>query len=213
MPLGIMMKRLFSFPVSAFILILIFNSGALCSETYYIDNSRVLLYKIINWWYDCLPDESETLCGGLIKYERQSHIIVEYNKNKKKLTLKAVGGFAGQLSVPDLKCTWADKTYFGSSEPGDITTQQFSAGEIIVNNIDAQQYRRIQDILQHLMFELEGKIVGLVNGQIALHRAGPLIKTCPVSMENPENSSALSFRIINLLTREVVATYSTALKQ
>lgn len=209
---GIMLKKHFLFPASVLVFIFIFNSGALYAETYYINNSRVLLYKLINWWYDCLPDESDALCGSLVKYERRSHVIVEYDKNTKNLILKTEGGFAAQLSVPNLKCTWLDKTYFGGSKLSDITTQQFSAGEVTVKNIDVHQYRRIQNILQYLMFELEGKIVGLLNGQIALHRTSPLIKTCPVSLKGPEKNSEISFRIINVLTKEVIAIYSTALK-
>ena len=48
----------FTFLLSCFFIV---NNDAFCSETYYIDNNRVLLYKIINWWYDCLPEESNLL--------------------------------------------------------------------------------------------------------------------------------------------------------
>lgn len=205
----IMSKIRFIFLASVFIFVLIFNSCALCAETYYIDNNRVLLYKVINWWYDCLPGESENLCDRLVKYERRGDIIVEYNNYKMNLALKAEGGFAAQLSVPDLKCIWSDKTVFGDGTPVDITAGQLSIGEVTINNIDVTHYQRLQDIIQDLAVELEGRIAGLLNGQIALHRTGPFIKACPVSLKNTKKNSAASFRIINFHTKEVVAVYST----
>jgi len=200
-------KRLF-FPVSIFVFVFISTSCARCSEAYYIDNNRVLLYKIINWWYECLPDEANALCGRLIKYEKQKDIIIKYDQNKLNIVLTAKGGFATQISATDLKCTWSNRAYFGGGKPVDITSLQLSAGEFTINNIDANHYHRIKDILPHLTFELKGEIAGLLNGQIALHRAGPFIKKCPLPPKDSGESSTTSFRIINFHTKEVLATYS-----
>ena len=147
--------------------------------------------------------------GRLIKSEKQKDIIIKYDQDKLSLVLTTKGGFATQLSATDLKCTWSNRAYFGGGKPVDITSLQLSAGEFTINNIDANHYHRIKDILPHLTFELKGEIAGLLNGQIALHRAGPFIKKCPLPPKDSGESSTTSFRIINFHTKEVLATYSS----
>ena len=68
-------------------------------ETFYIDKNSVLLYKVINWWYDCLPEDSDQLCGRLLKYQILDNAKVEYNEAEMILKLGIKGGFTGQLSI------------------------------------------------------------------------------------------------------------------
>ena len=201
--------------------LLLFHPDAFCSETYYLENNRVLLYKIINWWYDCLPEESTQLCGSLVKCQSKGDTQVEYNETEMVLKLQIRGGFGRLLSIfkqcekcygPSyLKCIWFNKKYFGSGEAVIVTTDLPTVGDFIFNNIDNIHSRRIKSIEEDIVFELEGKVGGLLNGRIALHHAGNFIRTCPkVSQRNDEFSST-TLKIINSYTEEVLAKYSTIL--
>jgi len=94
-----------------------------CAEKYYIDDNRVLLYKIINWWYDSLVEESQQLCGRTIRCQSNGNIQIEYDADKMRLKLKTRESFADLLSVfkqcekcwgsSYLTLTWLNKEYFG----------------------------------------------------------------------------------------------------
>ena len=158
----------------------IINHDALCSETYYIDNNRVLLYKIINWWYDCLPEESNRLCGSLIKYQSKDNAQVEYYEAEMILKLQIKGGFADLLSIfkqckrcfgPSyLQCTWLNKKYFGNGEAAIVPNELPTIRAFVINNIDKKQVRLIRSAEKDIVFVLEGVIGGLLNGKIALHQ-------------------------------------------
>ena len=205
----------------SFILILSFliisSHDAFCVETYYIDNNRVLLYKIINWWYDCLPEESSRLCGSRIKCQSRDDVRVEYNETEMILKLKLKGGFAALISIfkqckqclgPSyLKCIWLNKRYFGSGEAVIVSNDSPTVSAFIFNSIEKNDSVRIQSIEKNIVFEIEGVIGGLLNGQIALHQAGNFIKTCPGTSHGRDDSFPISLKIINSNTKEVLAKY------
>ncbi len=214
------MKWFLSFTI--FLSCILINHDAFCSETYYIDNNRVLLYKIINWWYDCLPEESSQLCGSLIKCQSKGNAQVEYNETEMILKLQIKGGFADLLSAfkkceqcfgPSyLKCTWLNKKYFGSGEAVIVSNELPAMSAFTIKHIDKKQGRLIRSIEKDIIFELEGVIGGLLNGKIALHQAGHFIKTCPGDTQSRNDSSPISLKIKNFHTKEVLAKYSAILE-
>ena len=196
----------------------IFNDYSFCAETYFINNHPVLLYKIINCWYDCLPEESGQFCGSLLRCQNEGNAQSEYNEAEMMLKIRIKGGFAGLLSVfkecercfgPSyLKCTWINEKYFGNGKAAALPNESAAIDTFIVHNIHRIQVRRIQRIEKDIVFELEGLIGGLLNGKIALHRAGSFIKSCPASSLRREEGFPISLKIINSHTTEVLATYS-----
>jgi len=85
--------------------------------------NTLFLYKIINWWYDSLPEESHQLCGSLIRCQDRGNIQIEYDVIEMKLRLNAKESFADLLAIfkqcehcwgPSyLKLIWLNKEYFG----------------------------------------------------------------------------------------------------
>ncbi len=186
--------------------------AAFCAEAYYINNSQVLLYKVINWWYDCLEEESKQLCGTKVRCRNQGNTQVEYNGTTMKLTLRIDGGFAHQLSLFNplarasyLACTSLNKTYFSRSEAKDISGGLPITGALVIHRVGKTQGMQIQSMQKDIVFELEGIISGLVNGKIALNHMGEFIKTCP---DAGRKRSPVSLRIMNFRTKEVLATYA-----
>ena len=194
-------------------------SNALCAETYTIDNNRVLLYKLINWWNESSLEESNQLCGRPIKCKSEGDAQIEYDEADRILKLQIKGGFADLLSIfkqcdkcfgPSyLKCTWLNRNYFGSSGKDILPAQTIILPPLYFHNIDKEQVKRIRSIEKNLAFELEGVIGGLLleSGKIALHRAGKFLKSCPEVSRSQENGYPISFRIIHSETNEVLAKY------
>lgn len=68
-------------------------------EEYYINGNPVLLYKTINWWYDCRPEDSNQLCGRVIQCKNNGNVRIEYNDVEMKLKLTVEKGFADLLGI------------------------------------------------------------------------------------------------------------------
>lgn len=214
---GHSMKHL-AFCLIALSLLLITSQGAFCSETYFIDNNRVLLYKIINWWYDCLSEESTQLCGSLIKCRNKGDARVRYDETRKFLQLQINGGFANLLSIfknceqcfgpSHLKCTWLNKKYFGGGKAAIISNEVPAISGFTFHGVDKDHSRIIQSIESEIELELEGKVGGLLNGKIALHKAGNSLKSCPDISQDRADNFITSLKFINSHTKEILAEYS-----
>lgn len=198
---------------------------AFCSESYYINNNRVLLYKIINWWNDCIPEESSHLCWRRIKCENEGDAHIVYSETEKTLKLQIKGGFAELLSTfkqcdqcfgPSyLQCTWLNKKYFGYGEAVIVQDELPAISALFFNNINKKEWRLIRSVEKDIELVLEGVIGGLLmmNGKIALHQAGNFLKTCPKPNQNRDNSFPISLKIINSRTEEVLAKYTAIWNQ
>jgi hypothetical protein len=203
-----------SFLRIAFI-VLCFSHTAHCTEIYSIDGNQVLLYKIINWWYDCLPEESDLLCGSLIKCQNKGNAQVEYNQSENILKILITGGFADLLSVfrergqgfgpAYLHCTWLNKDYMGDDNAAIIPDKLQTLNSFTFQKVGQSQARRIRDIEKDILFELEGVIFGLMNGKIALYQGDNLLKTCP---DARQEGIYPCLKIINGNTNETLAKYS-----
>ena len=197
----------------------IINHDVFCSETYSINNNRVLLYKVINWWYDCLPEESSQLCGRLVKCQNKGNAQVEYNETEMILKLQIKGGFADMLSVlkqcehcfgPSyLQCIWLNPKFFGNGEAVIIQNEFAAINTLFFNNIDQKKFLQIRSIEKDIELILEGLISDLLreNGRIALHQAGNFLKPCPGAAQCRDDSFPISFKIINSHTGEMLAKY------
>jgi len=208
------MKRVIYFIILIF-WIPVMGSAAFCAEAYYINNNHVLLYKIINWWYDCLAEESELLCESTIKCRVQDDIRIKYNVAEMKLAIGIPGGFAHQLSLLgplsnsyELACTSLNRTYFSKSEAKNISGGLPILGALVIHRVGKTQGLQIQRMEKDIVFELDGIISGLVNGKIALNHKGSFIKTCPDAARTGAPGFPVHLRIMNSNTKEVLATYA-----
>lgn len=191
---------------------------AACSEKYYMNNTSVFLYKIINWWYDSLPEESHQLCGNLIRCRTEGNIQIGYDANEMKIRLYTKERFADLLSVfkqcekcwgPSyLKLTWLNKKYFGDGKYITATDKYAALNSYIFGQIERTSAKHIQRTADVIGLELEGVICGLMNGKIALHHSGELIKTCQVDKEKQDEHFPITLKIINFQTEEILAKFS-----
>jgi len=188
------------------------------SQAYFINNQKVLLYKIINWWYDSLPEDAHRLCGALIRCRAKGPIQIEYNAGEMTLKFNANTEFAQLLSIFEpweqglgrsrLKLTWVNKEYFGNGKIRVSTTRPPSARSYVFSPVDRADARRILSVERFVGFQLEGVVKGLMNGKIALHHAGKQLKTCPKKFQRPHENDPTTLNIVNFQTREILATLS-----
>lgn len=184
-----------------------------CSEKYYINNTPVLLYKIINWWYYCLPEESHQFCGSIVRCQTRGDIQIKYDSVKMTLRIDARKNFADLLSVfkecrpcrgPSyLKPTWLNEDYFGSGKFSAATGGRPAVNSFLFDHIDRPHAQKIQGVADTVGLELEGVICGLMNGRIALHHAGKLLKPCHMGPEN--ENFPITLKIVNFQTEEILA--------
>lgn len=200
----------------AFCLILLFRH-AYCDEIYYIDNSPIFLYKTINWWYDCLPEESKKLCGRPIKCSNTGNTQAWYDEPNKNIELKIKGGFATMLLAfkkckqcygPSyLHCIWLDQKYFNGTTANVILNDSWTISGFTFFNIENEQAQLIQSITHDIQFILEGVIGGLSSGQIALHESSNLLKKCNAASQNLDERYPITLKIINTSTDETIAIF------
>ena len=184
------------------------------SEKYYIDNQNVLLYKIINWWYDSQPRENSLICGKAIKCDNIGNAFIEYTKSRSVLKVSIQNGLADQLSIfktcdgcsgPSyLRCTWQDEKYFGKGKAAPTK----NLNQFTFLDIDKIHARILKDIEKEIVFVVEGNILGLMtDGKIALHNTGTILKKCPGDTDKKGDIFPITVMIKNARYDEIIARY------
>ena len=194
------------------------TNSADCSEKYYINNNRVLLYKIINWWYDCLPEESNQLCGSVIRCRSENNFQIGYDAIEMKMKISAQQSFADLLSVfkprgpcrgPSLiELKWLNKRYFDGGRYIASDGEEQFPNSFLFDQVDRIHADNIRSLADEIGLELEGAICGLMNGRIALHHSGEQLKTCPLDAKKQDEQSSISLKIVNFQTKEILARFS-----
>lgn len=195
------------------------------AEFYYIEDNRVLLYKIINWWYDALPEEAEQLCGDVIRHHNQGKIHSSYNAGQKTLVLHLPGGFANLLSAAEhgiavsrpsvYACSQLSRKHFGNGTSS-VTIEEFpitNSYTFRFQPVNTGQYRKILSMLDTLQVILEGTIGGLQNGKIALYTSNRNLYDCTSNSLSAPAYPPPSLKIVKPDTQELLAEYCLMPKQ
>ena len=183
-------------------------------EKYYLDGTQTLLYKTINWWYDCLPRNSDLLCGKPIRCENRGNVQITYNESDRVLKFTIKNGLSDLFSVlkscekcvgPSyLSCGWSDKKYFGDATAADIA----HLNQFVFCPVDQMHALRLKRMENNIIAIVEGKIAGLMeNGKIALHSGGNLMKRCKENSHDEMERFPISVKIINGPSKELMAHY------
>lgn len=213
------MKRFLYFQilVAVFCLLPLTSYGA---DNYYIDNKHVLLYKLINWWYHCPPEECDSICGKKIKCISDQVIGIEYQKKQSVLKLSINGNFA-DLLIPFkqndnsfgpaiFKCKTLNKRYFGSAKADDYTNCLTPPCEFKFESVWPSSFKALKKIESRLAIVIEGVVAGLLNDKIVLYRAaGENIEYCKdvKAKIDSDGNYPISISIIDSGTNVLLAEY------
>lgn len=192
-----------------------YSNSLYTSEKYYIDNQDAfLLFKVINWWYDCLPEDNYFLCGKNIKCTNIGNACIEYTQSTSTLKISTQKGLADLFSIfktcddcfgiSSLHGTWLNKKYFGKGSMELIT----SLNQFTFIHIDKNQARILKAFEKDIVFVIEGYIRGLTSdGRVALNAAKANFKKCPDDTDGKNGVFPINVRIKINSTDEVIAHY------
>ncbi len=167
-----------------------FPRSALSEEVYFLDNSQVLLYKIINWWYYAPDEEGRQICGDEIKCISTENAKVSFTENNLRLTIFIKAEFAELLTLSD-ECVDCSGSH--SFEPIYLNNEYFHNAEVLLNinesaftnhyaieikNISKKEYLKIKELEEHLVLTLNGTVQGLQDGKVALKFKGDHLNKC-----------------------------------
>lgn len=201
--------------------LLLIRGQAHGSEAYYLAGKRVLLYKVINWCYDCPGGEADRLCGARATCRSTGGTRVSYDESQQAVSLHLAGGFADLLSIakpdepgglPYLTCAWLSETYFGRGRADEVPWTETSRERILtIRQVDKHHGRGLRGIENDIVVELHGRVGGLLSGRLSLYRPGDSIRSCPEDAREPEFSIVLT--IARSTTKEVLARYKMRLRR
>lgn len=211
------MKLFFRFILSL-VCFVIHVHDACGAETCYIDNSPLLLYKTINWWYDSLPEEAGMLCGKPIKCINEGNARVEYDEAKRIMTMGIEGGLANMLSIfkncercygpTYLYSLSINPDYFIHSKTPLLPDDSATMNRFSIPHIKKEQAQLLKIIEKDLVFWVEGGIGGLCNGRITLHESGDLLKYCRGPFFGKYDHDPICIKIIDAKNDQILAEYT-----
>lgn len=188
------------------------------SESYFINDSPVLLYKIINWWYDSVPEDDANYCGSRITCRNTGDLAVVYHDKEKKLVLQCQQGIASLLSVTKpcgqcfgpsyLKCVYLNENLLGKGKAEVVVSGTEGIGAIAFHEIDPKYGLMMQRRATALIIEVHGTVCGLLDGKISLHASGGLIKHCPGKPMPSNDTCPITLKIVDADSNDLIATYS-----
>ena len=198
-------------------LLISFAGGAHCAaETYAIDNQPVLLYKIIQWWYDEPGTGAAWFCGRTLACRSREPIRAVYEPGSRRLTLLVEEGFDDLVALGawdgsgGLRAAWLNSAWFDIDLASAMiyTRRSDHRWRLVFQGVSvAAAEKAVAMAPEGLCLRLEGPIRGLQDGRIALHDAAHLIQRCPANSRAHRKSVTVT--LSNARTREVLAVFST----
>ncbi len=183
---------------------------------YYINDTRLLLYKILNRWNVTELDSFSSPCNKKVSAKLSRGITINYNKKHQTITLHFKRTFAKLLGIFN-ENNMVNKTSLGARkfnlvEFNNNLFQTISStvlpntnneiGSIILYNIPPKVFKKFSQY--ELTIILEGHIAGLFekSSKIALHTHGELFRECKQRKSYP-----VSLRIQNKDSQETLLHY------
>jgi hypothetical protein len=200
---------------AALSMIFLHAQSALCLEDCRIGGRWVLLYKIIQAWHDLPDGELAFLCQERVKCVRDDAARVRHDPEKKRLWIDVTKDpapllfYSPQSRPPSFRIKWLSRDYFGNTRRAASLKKDGQIQGFVFENISGETARKLMDMEKDISFSMEGKIQGLANGQIALSRAGHLIKTCPAEAKK-KPVLPIVMKIIDRKTGKIMARWEAA---
>ena len=198
----------------------LYANDSFYDEKCYLDNNYVLLYKIINWWNDCTPDDEYLLCNNQLKCELYNSTNIKYDDENQLLIFNSKYYIEELISIFSecenckshlFKCTYINNEYFGNIKAESARIIDSTINSITINNVSKNQVNRLLKQVKFIKIEIEGKVGGLLlgSGRIALHQRGNFLKKCPTQVQNHSNTSEISITVKNMEDNDIIVKFET----
>lgn len=189
-------------------------------ESYFLNDQRVLLYKIINWWYDANPAEAGQICGDRLRYENNRGWNLHESENEIRLTL-AGGQDCGSLVSLKSRCDHSSFTFYRAQADW-VNTQHFEESEIsfvyeerptnnrctiVIDNVSQHLLERMRTGFTELKLTISGRVNGLGNGKVALLSGGDCYQRCPIPPAADRQQETVRIDLVNSSSGESLARF------
>jgi hypothetical protein len=190
-------------------------------DTYTVDGQPVLLYKIIQWWYDAPVTQAPWICGRALSCRTRTPLRVTYLPSARRLTLHIEAGFA-ELVWPELPgrrgvsthlaLVRFDRAYLDQS----VAISSADAGaegdsvRLWLVGVRPKQAKQWIRTAAGLELVLTGPVHGLVDadGRVALVDTPFLIKACPQRAPAESTPQTVTLTLRHRPTQGVVAVFA-----
>jgi hypothetical protein len=186
-------------------------------DTYTIDGQPVLLYKIIQWWYEAPDAQAPWICGRTLACRTRSPVEISFMPDNRRINLRFETDFAdliwpeiaggGNVRL-DLYPIYTDPAYLNGSahaSGADIGNRPARFSVVGVTPEQAQQWIRSADGLELV---LSGLVRGLADDRVALADGPALIKSCPQGTASGSAPRAMTLTLRHRPTDRVLAIFS-----
>jgi len=182
---------------------------------YYIDDKRILLYKILNRWNISEIKDYNDPCGRNIKAKLSNGIGLSYKKELKSVTISFKNEFAKLLAPFSedentknkkfFQLKWFNTIYLKNPISKIEPSSTNGISKIVLKNISYIEFQKLQAIKNNIEIELEGIIYGVFNksSKLALNSSGRFFRKC----ENIKKYGAV-LKIKNKNSNELLVEYS-----
>jgi hypothetical protein len=186
-------------------------------DTYTIDGQPVLLYKIIQWWYDAPGAQAPWICGRMLACRTQHPLDVTFIPDKSRLNICFETEFAelvwpeiagsGKVRM-DLYPTWTDSAYLNDSAPASCPAVDNRSAGLSMETVSPEQAQRWMRSAADLEMIFSGFVLGLAEDRVALVDDTVLIKTCPPTAVSRSGSRAMTLTLRHRSTKQVLVVFS-----
>jgi hypothetical protein len=186
-------------------------------DTYTIDGQPVLLYKIIQWWYDAPDIQAPWICGRTLTCRTRAPIEVTYSSGNGRLRLDIEAEFA-ELVWPKIAGSGkvrlhlypirTDPAYLNDSARASCSDIGNRPAGLSMEAVTQEQAQRWMRSAADLELVLSGPVLGLMDDRVALVDDAALYKTCPPTALSPSGSRTMTLTLRHRPTRQVLVVFS-----
>jgi len=148
-------------------------TASAAGERYFLTDQEALLYKVINWWYHAEPDEAAGVCGTVVRVASDAPSTVSHDPTAMK-TVFTFSNFAELLSPG--QNILRGRTVDGKGVWETEISEDAIGNRLLVTHLAETETQLMQE---GLFVELQGTILGLRDGRVALYTAEDNLYTCP----------------------------------
>lgn len=195
----------------ALLLLLLFSTAGVvpcraANFAYSIDGQPVLLYKIIQWWYDAPATEVPWICGRTLACRTMDPIQITFSQADRRLTFRFEAGFAELVSagapttgslLAGAAIVWLNSDYFDAATTEICPRSANTPGRFCLEAVTRDRADGVVAMAAGLEVVLSGPIRGLLDGRIALGDTEGPLKACP-----PNGAPATASQPVTLTLRQ-----------
>jgi hypothetical protein len=186
-------------------------------ETYTIDGQPVLLYKIIQWWYDAPDAQGPWICGRSLACRTRAPLEISYAADNGRISLGLEAGFAELVwpkiagsggSAASFHPLWMDPAYVVAAKVTVCSGLGDGSARLSVGGVTPKQVRLWMQLAAGLELILAGPVCGLMDDRVALVGTPQLIKACPQSSFSKAASKAMTLTLRHRPTDRVLVVFA-----